>query len=338
MVDNPLVSVKMITYNQKPYIAQAIEGVLRQETSFPFELLIGEDCSTDGTREIVFDYQKKYPDIIKVITSDKNIGARKNSLRTYKACRGKYIAYCEGDDYWHHPKKLQMQVEYLEKHPECGLVFSDFDCFFEVYNKRVNSYRKFHGMTNRIPEKKEEVLAALLYGKLLILTCTVCVRKCLSEKLTVSDPHLYESTHFLMGDTQRWAGVSQLSNLGFIDISLATHNVRKESTSQSRSVLKRSRFSFSNAELCLYLAQKYNLPEKDCENFKMNYWRFGLRIAFLEMDTELSDKAKFQLSDLTLKQKLLYCGARNKFLNFLIRPVFILNWKITKRYKYKYSV
>jgi len=118
LIDKPLVSAKMITYNHAPYIAQAIEGVLQQETNFPFELVIGEDCSTDGTREIVFDYQKKYPDVIRVITSEKNVGVHKNSMRTFKVCRGKYIALCEGDDYWTDPNKLQMQVDFLESHKD----------------------------------------------------------------------------------------------------------------------------------------------------------------------------------------------------------------------------
>src|ERR1700690_2758382 len=110
----PLVSVKMITYNHAPYITRAIEGVLQQKTTFPFELIIGEDCSTDGTREIVFAYQKKYPDIIRVITSDKNVGMNINGLRTIKAGKGKYIALCEGDDYWHNPEKLQKKVDFLK--------------------------------------------------------------------------------------------------------------------------------------------------------------------------------------------------------------------------------
>ena len=83
-VKEPLVSVKMITYNHASYIGQAIEGVVGQKTTFPFELVIGEDCSTDGTREIVFEYQKKFPDIIRVITSDKNVGGKKNSRRVTK--------------------------------------------------------------------------------------------------------------------------------------------------------------------------------------------------------------------------------------------------------------
>src|SRR4030067_3827440 len=81
MAKNPVVSVLMITYNHDRYIAQAIEGVLQQKTSFPIELIIGEDCSTDGTREIVFNYQQKYPDIIHVLASINNVGFRMNGER-----------------------------------------------------------------------------------------------------------------------------------------------------------------------------------------------------------------------------------------------------------------
>ena len=127
---NPLVSVKMITYNHEPYIAQAIDGVLMQETDFPIELIIGEDCSTDRTREIVLEYQKKHPDIIRVITSDKNVGMHKNAHRTEKACRGKYIAFCEGDDYWIDPLKLQHHVEFLKKNQDYGMVHTDASVLF----------------------------------------------------------------------------------------------------------------------------------------------------------------------------------------------------------------
>ncbi len=81
----PLVSISMLTYNHAPFIAQAIEGVLQQQTNFPFELVIGEDCSTDNTREIVYEYHKKHPDIIRVITSDKNIGETRNGPQNRKS-------------------------------------------------------------------------------------------------------------------------------------------------------------------------------------------------------------------------------------------------------------
>lgn len=134
---NPVVSVKMITYNHRPYVANAIEGVLRQQSSYPFELVIGEDCSTDGTRDIVLHYQKEYPTHVRVITSDSNVGMVRNGFRTEWACRGKYIAWCEGDDYWHHPLKLQKQVDYLESHPEVGLVHSGADTYYVTTKRRV---------------------------------------------------------------------------------------------------------------------------------------------------------------------------------------------------------
>jgi len=103
----PMVSVVCITYNHGRFIREAIESFLMQETNFKVEILIGEDCSTDGTREIVFDYKKKYPDLIRVITSDPNVGMKANGFRTLNAARGKYIALFEGDDYWEDPYKLE---------------------------------------------------------------------------------------------------------------------------------------------------------------------------------------------------------------------------------------
>ena len=141
----PLVSVKMITYNHAPYIARAIEGVLQQKTNFPFELVIGEDCSTDGTREIVFEYQRKYPKLIRVVASEKNLGAAANSRQTTKVCRGKYLAFCEGDDFWHDPSKLQKQVDYLESHPECGLVYSSYDVYHPSLDKTIRDFIRYKG-------------------------------------------------------------------------------------------------------------------------------------------------------------------------------------------------
>ena len=109
----PLVSVHMITYNRALYIRQAIDGVLAQNTTFPIELVIGEDCSTDGTREIVFEYQRQHPDLIRLVVSDSNVGASDNSRRSLALCRGKYIAFCEGDDYWTDSYKLQKQADFL---------------------------------------------------------------------------------------------------------------------------------------------------------------------------------------------------------------------------------
>ena len=108
------VSVAMITYNHERFIAQAIESVLMQQTDFAVELVIGEDCSTDGTRAIVRDYGERYPERIRLLLPEHNLGMMPNFVATLKACRGQYVASVEGDDYWTDPHKLQKQVDFLE--------------------------------------------------------------------------------------------------------------------------------------------------------------------------------------------------------------------------------
>lgn len=115
----PKVSVCMITYNQEKYIAEAIESVLVQQVNFDYEIVIGEDCSTDRTREIVKEYAEKYPDKIRLLLHPHNLGGllgKNNFVATFKACQGQYIAMLEGDDYWTDPYKLQKQADFLDNH------------------------------------------------------------------------------------------------------------------------------------------------------------------------------------------------------------------------------
>lgn len=119
-----LVSVLCITYNHERYIRETLEGFLMQKTDFAFEVLIHEDASTDKTAEIVHEYESKYPDIFRVIYETENQyhkGIEYNHDLLAPMARGKYIALCEGDDAWIDDEKLQLQVDYMEKHPECSL-------------------------------------------------------------------------------------------------------------------------------------------------------------------------------------------------------------------------
>jgi glycosyltransferase involved in cell wall biosynthesis len=115
------VSVCMITYNHEKFIAQAIESVMMQQTCFEYELVIGEDCSTDKTREICIAYREKYPNKIKLLLREKNLGMMSNFIQTIQSCQGQYIALCEGDDYWISPHKLQKQVDFLDSHPDFAI-------------------------------------------------------------------------------------------------------------------------------------------------------------------------------------------------------------------------
>lgn len=120
--NNPLVSICSITYNHAPYIRQCMEGFLMQKTDFPIEIIINDDASTDGTTDIIKEYAAKRPDIIKPIYHEENLYSKgvRGMLRNFcfPLAKGKYIALCEGDDYWIDPLKLQKQVDFMEANPD----------------------------------------------------------------------------------------------------------------------------------------------------------------------------------------------------------------------------
>ena len=119
---NPVVSICCITYNHASFIRKCLDGFLMQKTTFPVEILIHDDASTDGTDDVIREYAAKYPDLVFPLYEEVNQysrgGAGKMDLYNYNRARGKYIAYCEGDDYWTDPLKLQKQVDFMEMHPE----------------------------------------------------------------------------------------------------------------------------------------------------------------------------------------------------------------------------
>lgn len=119
----PDVSVRIITYNQRPFIERTIESVLAQETEYDYEIVVGEDCSTDGTAEIVREYGRRFPSKIRVLEAEENLGANQNDIRSRAACRGRYIALLDGDDYWTDPGKLQKQVRFLEENADFVMCF-----------------------------------------------------------------------------------------------------------------------------------------------------------------------------------------------------------------------
>jgi glycosyltransferase involved in cell wall biosynthesis len=317
-MQEPLVSVHMITYNHAPYIAQAIECVLAQKTDFPFELIIGEDCSTDGTREIVFDYAKRHPDIIRVITSDKNVGMKANSFRTTQAGRGRYIAYCEGDDYWHRDDKLQLQAEYLEAHSDCGLVHSDHDRFFAETGKTI---KLFFCATHNVPPPDFNVFFGWggIYN---ILTCTVMARKQYIDAI-MFDKFIYHTPkHCGATDIPLFIELSMKSKIHYFNESLATYTVLEESASNTNSLKKKAKFVKANLESKLYLAKKYAYAEEE-KYFEQRLHRANLWVAFFDKNQQLAREQK-RNNLLSLKSWLLYLGATNQLASFLFHvPVSI---------------
>jgi glycosyltransferase involved in cell wall biosynthesis len=125
-------SVAMITYNHERYIGQAIESILAQKVNFEYEVIIGEDCSIDGTRAVITAFHRRYPERIKLLLRDQNVGSMLNFTGTIEACRGEYLALLEGDDYWIATDKLQKQVDFLDAHPECAICSGRARALYEV--------------------------------------------------------------------------------------------------------------------------------------------------------------------------------------------------------------
>ena len=161
---HPVVSVNMITYNHEPYIRQAIEGVMMQKTDFEFELVIGEDCSQDKTREICFEYQKKFPDKIRVLWWHENVSKLGGNSRRVRAhCRGEFIALCEGDDYWIDPLKLQKQVDVMRKYPNVGFCFCGAKRFYQKEG-RYDDWNQGNVTYTPGVQNKEWFFATFMFG------------------------------------------------------------------------------------------------------------------------------------------------------------------------------
>jgi len=325
---DPVVSVQMVTYNHESFIAQAIEGILNQETSFPFELIIGEDCSTDRTRDIVMTYQREHSGIIRVVTSEKNVGMRKNGRRVELKCRGKYIAYIDGDDYWHDPRKLQMQVDYLESHPECGMVCTNADSLSVSDGKRTK---------NAIPHRPElcdteDSYIELLTGARMIWPLTACLRKQLMDEIRETCPEVSDFT-LLMGDTQRFLEIAHRSTIHYMPVSTATRNLLPESATRSADIEKKARFASCSASIILHYLDKYPVPQKYDRQVRTWVHRRELYFAYLCLD---SDRARSSYAELKQhriaipwKYRLYYHGASNRLINQMTQSLFFRNMLMT---------
>lgn len=125
-------SIFCLVYNHENYLRQALDGFLMQKTNFDFEIVVGEDCSTDTSRSILLDYKQRYPTKFKLLLHEHNIGMVQNVILTLENCTGEYVAMCEGDDYWTDPNKLQKQVDFLEKNRDFSICYHKVEIFNEA--------------------------------------------------------------------------------------------------------------------------------------------------------------------------------------------------------------
>ena len=165
----PALSVVMIAYDTERYIRQALDSVLMQRVDFDYEIVIGEDRSTDGTRDIVREYAARYPDRVRPILRDVNLGMNRNFMETLLAARGRFIALLDANDYWTSPDKLQKQMDFLASHPECSICFHNTLVVYEHGDRPTHPFhmaRPEHPISRPVPAPVT-TLADLVIGNYL---------------------------------------------------------------------------------------------------------------------------------------------------------------------------
>jgi glycosyltransferase involved in cell wall biosynthesis len=278
IVRDPSVSAVMITYNHEPYIAQAIEGVVSQETDFPIELIIGEDCSTDRTREIVLDYQRRYPELIRVLLTEKNLGMHANFRRTILAARGKHVAFCEGDDWWHRRDKLQTQIHALEADSALVLVSAGI--------QRVSAEGQVLGPGEQSDARRPLRRISyedIMFGRAFHHASTVVARTDAVRQAVLGDT-LCADHRQLWGDMPLWLELSQMGATIQLGETLASYRQSPNSATRQRDPLHSWRFNISGNDIRYRALERYPLPGDPTVTSKMKarlVWRITIRAAWV---------------------------------------------------------
>jgi glycosyltransferase involved in cell wall biosynthesis len=236
------VTIRCLTYNHEPYIRQTLDGFVMQKTNFRFEAIVHDDASTDGTAAIIREYAEKYPNIIKPIYETENQYSKANGSlgRIMKAAtRGKYIAWCEGDDYWTDPYKLQKQVDFLEAHPDYGAVYTDFVAFYEDTKEEKKM---------RFVPRSGWQYETMLLDKLDIWTLTTLCRR----EFVVDRPIIPADYEAFDGDRSLFLNITAKTKIKCLEEETARYRILKNSASRSTDRLTNVSFQYKCANTHMY--------------------------------------------------------------------------------------
>lgn len=305
-----MVTIRCITYNHESYIRQCLEGFVMQKTNFRFEAIVHDDASTDGTANIIREFAEKYPDIIKPIYETENqYSKRDGSLSRIMDAHthGRYVAMCEGDDYWTDPYKLQKQVDFLEANPEYGLVYGKA----RVYDQEKKCFEK--KTTGHCCCKVEDLMVAS--G---IPTLTVLFRREL-RMMYIEEIGFHKE--WKMGDYPMWLFFAIKTKIYFLDEVVAVYRKLLDSATMRNNFDKRQIFSKSVYDIKKFFNDKYQLGfcnlNSDC------YRQLFLNsILFCKREEALSYFCKIE--NKKIRDKILGVICENYFL-FSLFCRFILN-------------
>ncbi len=322
----PTVNVFMMAYNHEPYIKESIESILYQKTDFDFEIVIGEDCSTDGTRARIKAIAELYPGKFRLLLHDRNIGPHANQLAVFRACNGDYVAFCEGDDYWTDPLKLQKQVDYLRSHPEPGMVCTNYKRFFQQTGKfRENCF------------SQKQYGTMITFGDYLldmssISTATVLLRGEILRRYLAETPEKVISG-FVVGDTPLWLYTASGSGIAVMEDDTAVYRILNDSACHFKSHDDHYRFVLRGFEMADYFFQRYGKGDPAAsEGLERKKLRAALFQGYRTLNHQMAREAfrglrSYKLSIRQLASAfLMFAGSRNKALRRI--AAFLLNPKL----------
>ncbi len=278
MVADIVVSVCCWAFNQARFIRDALDGFIMQATSFPIEIVIHDDASTDGTSDIIREYEKRYPEVILPIYQTENQyskGVRISATYVFPKARGKYIALCEGDDYWTDPLKLQKQVDFLDAHPECSMCFHGHAVCFEDECKPPHVAAR--------PPKRISSLEDLLETNF-IGTPTIMFRGREIRQL----PDWY--SELLIGDWPLHILNAQHGGAGYIDDVMAVQRVHSDGVWSGAGRIQRA-----NAALQMYERLRSHLGPRYQKVIRAHMARSGLALAAAYADEQNTREARRSL-------------------------------------------
>lgn len=271
--DNIMVSIRCLTYNHAPYIRECLDGFVMQKTNFTFEIVIHDDASTDGTADIIREYEKKYPHLFNAIYETENQYSKQDGSIpriVNPQLRGKYVAYCEGDDYWIDPYKLQKQVDILESDPECSLVYTS-------YRRYVQEEKRY--MDDFIVDKEgyiyENFFQSVEYDPC-ILTLTVCVR----SEILYNLPPMPQGA--FKGDTYMWIAASLKGKIRILKDVTGVYRLLSKSASHFTDKVSSLKFNYELLKMKLAILNLY--PIKNINNtleLKKTYLRNIVKYSLL---------------------------------------------------------
>lgn len=308
MGENITVSVCCITYNHAPYIRQCLDGFLMQKTDFKYEVLIHDDASTDGTEEIIREYEAKYPDIIKPLYEKENqwvLGRRGSKTFNYPRAKGKYIALCEGDDYWIDPYKLQKQVDFLEQNKGYGLVRTNFDAFYQ----KSNRYQKNFLGSRPIKDTFIDYLENAWFAG----TCTWLFRSVYIEDI-------YSFPKFNIGDYPLILNISAQSKIKCLECTTSVYRILENSASHhSSNVARMAPYYDGVFNIRLFFWEKYSCSTELLDKISVNHYKNMVKVALISKDEDLLKYVVNKLFELNYINNS-YC-----FLSLCMSSSFLVN-------------